>query len=139
MPFSDSLSSGWDLFVLACGSLIVGSRYFVLLCGFQNLIVFILDCGKSVYSCFLYKSKRQVLYEILFPIFSIPLIIIVEICQALAHHPLFSYDCTDCNVSMWPVKSKNKHVWAVVIITSWSVAEEHSPLVKRDQDLIYCY
>lgn len=79
--------------------------------------MFTLDCGKSVYSCFLYKSKRQVLYEILFPIFSIPLIIIVEICQALADHPLFSYDCTDCSVGVRPVKSKSEHVLAIVIIT----------------------
>lgn len=50
--FALSLSSGQFVFVLACLRHIVGMEGFVLR-GFLNQIVLILDCEKSVRSCFL--------------------------------------------------------------------------------------
>lgn len=50
--FALSLSSGQFVFVLACLRLIIGVEDFVLH-GFLNQIVLILDCEKSVRSCFL--------------------------------------------------------------------------------------
>ena len=50
--FALSLSSGQFVFVLAFLRLIIGVEGFVL-CGFLNQIVSILDCEKSVRSCFL--------------------------------------------------------------------------------------